>query len=308
MIVLRAKTLGMCMGVRKAQAAALKASARAKATGKAVLTYGPLIHNPQAVAELERAGVSVLDPEAFDAGLLEGKAKGAIVIVRAHGAPPDAFRHLSAAGAEIVDATCPRVLKSQRKAKELAEEGWLVAIAGDRSHDEVAGILGCSPGSVVVQDSGEAESLASAWRGKRIALIAQTTIKRSEYEQISSALAVAASEFLAVDSLCPATLDRQKALAELAAEVEALVVVGGRNSANTLRLFMSAKASGKPSWHIETASELPIEVFGFGKVGLSAGASTPDALVEEVEARLLGGNSAGVGGIREIGETRRLPI
>ena len=277
------------MGVRKAQALALKAASKAKASGKPVLTYGPLIHNPQAVAELEKSGIFVLDPEAFDAGRLEGMVTGAIVIVRAHGAPPDAFRHLAEAGAEVVDATCPRVLKSQRKARELGEAGWLVAIGGDRSHDEVAGILGCAPGSVVVQDSIEAKNLASSWAGRRIALIAQTTIKRSEYEEISSALAATASEFLAVDSLCPATLDRQKALADLAAEVDALVVVGGRNSANTARLFMSAKASGKPSWHIETASELPDGIFGYGKVGLSAGASTPDALVEEVEARLLEG-------------------
>ncbi|MCX7027275.1 MAG: 4-hydroxy-3-methylbut-2-enyl diphosphate reductase [Spirochaetes bacterium] len=286
MIVIRAKTLGMCMGVRKAEAAALKAAAKGAASGKPVLTYGPLIHNPQAVAELEKAGVSILDPEAFDAGRLDRKVSGSIVILRAHGAPPQVFQHLAAAGAEVVDATCPRVLKSQRKARELRNAGWSVAIAGDRSHDEVAGILGCAPGSVVVQDSAEAGSLASSWAGRRVALIAQTTIKRSEYDEIASVLALAASEFLAVDSLCPATLDRQRALAELAGEVDALVVVGGRNSANTQRLFMSAKASGKPAWHIETALELSAEVFGFARVGLSAGASTPDSLVEEVEARL----------------------
>jgi 4-hydroxy-3-methylbut-2-en-1-yl diphosphate reductase len=289
MIVRRAKILGMCMGVRKAQAAALRAAARAKASGKPVLTYGPLIHNPQAVAELEKAGVSVLEPEAFDSGRIDEAAAGSIVIVRAHGAPPEVFRHLANAGAEIVDATCPRVLASQRKAKELLDAGWSVAIAGERSHEEVAGILGCAPGSVVVQDPLEAKSLAMTWTGKRIALIAQTTIKRGEYDEIAAVLEQAASEFLAVDSLCPATLDRQKALAELAAEVDALIVVGGRNSANTRRLFMSATASGKPAWHIETASELPAEAFGFASVGLSAGASTPDSLVEEVERRLLAG-------------------
>jgi 4-hydroxy-3-methylbut-2-en-1-yl diphosphate reductase len=292
MIVRKAKTLGMCMGVRKALAAALQAAARAKASSVPVLTYGPLIHNPQAVADLEKAGVSVLDPEAFDAGLIDEAASGTIVVVRAHGAPPEVFRHLAKVGAKIVDATCPRVLTSQRKAKELGDAGWSVAIAGERSHEEVAGILGCAPGSVVVQDSGEAETLASRWAGRRIALIAQTTIKRSECDEIASVLAPAASEFLVVDSLCPATLDRQEALAELAAEVDALIVVGGRNSANTQRLFMSAKASGKPAWHIETASELPSEAFGFAKVGLSAGASTPDSLVEEVERRLLAGRPA----------------
>ncbi len=287
MMIVRAGVLGMCMGVRRAEASARQAAEEGKRKGRAVFTYGPLIHNPQAVAALEKAGVSVLDPEEFDSGSLDDKAAGSIVVIRAHGAPPEAFSHLSRLGAEIVDATCPRVLKSQKKARELLDQGYAVAIAGDRSHGEVAGILGYAPGAVVVENAAEAEALAQAWVARPVALIAQTTIKKSEYDAIASRFEKLSPSFLAFETLCPATADRQKALAELAGKVDALIVVGGKNSANTQRLFMAAKESGKPAWHIETAAELPPEIFAFGKVGLSAGASTPDSAVDEVERLLI---------------------
>ena len=293
MIIVRAGVLGMCMGVRRAETSARRAADEGKRDGRSVFTYGPLIHNPQAVAELEKAGVSVLDPEAFEKGSLDEIVKGSIVVIRAHGAPPEAFAHLKTLGATIVDATCPRVLKSQKKARELLEMGYSVAIAGDRSHGEVAGILGYAPGAVVVEDALEAAALALTWKDRPVALIAQTTIKKSEYDAIVRQFECSCDSFLAVETLCPATADRQKALVELAGRVDALIVVGGKNSANTQRLLMAAKESGKPAWHIETAEELPEEIFTFKKVGLSAGASTPDSMVDEVERFLIKGGTDG---------------
>jgi 4-hydroxy-3-methylbut-2-enyl diphosphate reductase len=279
------------MGVRRAEASARRAAEEGKNSGKSVYTYGPLIHNPQAVAELEKVGVSVLDPEKFENGLLDVKAANSIVVIRAHGAPPEAFAHLARLGAKIVDATCPRVLKSQKKARELLDKGYSVAIAGDRSHGEVAGILGYAPDAIVVENAKEAATLAASWSTRPVALIAQTTIKKSEYDAITLEFEKSCSSFLTVETLCPATADRQEALAELADQVEALIVVGGKNSANTQRLLMAAKEAGKPAWHIETAEELPAEIFRFRKVGLSAGASTPDSMVDEVERLLMTGRA-----------------
>jgi 4-hydroxy-3-methylbut-2-enyl diphosphate reductase len=288
MIVVRAKILGMCMGVRRAEDLARRAADTAREKHAAVFTYGPLIHNPQAVAELKRAGVSSLNTEDFDSGLFDTIVRGSIVVIRAHGAPPKVFEHLAALEAQVIDATCPRVLKIQKKARELVEAGFAVIIAGDRSHGEVMGILGYAPMAHVVQSAQEARALALALQGSRVALIAQTTIKRSEFEAIAKELRSKVSDFLEVDTLCPATSERQKALFGLADRVSALVVVGGKNSANTQRLYMSARESGKPSWHIEIAEELPSGIFSFESVGLTAGASTPDSMVDEVERYLLG--------------------
>lgn len=287
MTVLRAKVHGMCMGVRRAELNARQAAAEAGCIDKAVYTYGPLIHNPQAVAELQKAGVDVLEVGEFESGHLDGKIADAIVIIRAHGAPPEVFEHLERAGAKVIDATCPRVRKSQRKARELLDQGYSLAIAGERAHGEVTGILGYAPGAVVVENPDEAEALALEWADRKVALIAQTTIKQSEYDAIAARLGARCREFLPVNTLCPSTADRQRSLAELAEKVDALVIVGGKNSANTQRLYMAARETGKPAWHIETAAELPEEVCSYESVGLSAGASTPDSLVDEVETRIL---------------------
>lgn len=291
MIIERASVLGMCVGVRRAQSLAQRAARDGRDSGRPVFTYGPLIHNPQAVLALESEGVRVLDPEAFESGRLDAEAAGAIVVIRAHGAPPEAFARLKSLGADAIDATCPRVLSSQRRARALLADGWLVAIAGDRSHGEVTGIVGHAPGAEVVQNPEEAAELAQKWAGKKVALIAQTTIKTSEYEAIAARFAALCPDLLSEKTLCPATEDRQEALAELARRVDAIVVVGGKNSANTRRLATAAREAGLPCFHIETAAELPDSIFGFGRVGLTAGASTPDFMVDEVERFLLSGKA-----------------
>jgi 4-hydroxy-3-methylbut-2-en-1-yl diphosphate reductase len=275
--------MGRCMGVRRAVEMALAAAARE--APRPVFTLGPLIHNPQAVAELEAAGV-----HAIGEAELQGLEEGAAVILRAHGVPPQQKARLVALGARVVDATCPRVLASQRKAAAYAARGWRVVIAGDAGHGEVAGIAGHAPGAIVVGSPEEARSALAAGpdgAGAPVALIAQTTIKKEEYEAIRAVLADRFPVLEVVDSICPCTEDRLAALADLAAVVEAIVIVGGRNSANTARLLMTARGLGKPAWLVETAAELPEAVFGYGSVGLSAGASTPERLIDEVEAALL---------------------
>ncbi|HET7838140.1 MAG TPA: 4-hydroxy-3-methylbut-2-enyl diphosphate reductase [Rectinemataceae bacterium] len=283
MIVKRAEVLGRCMGVRRAVDLAM-ATADSDPS-RPVYTLGPLIHNPQAVAELEARGVIALASSDIDE-----RVRGKSVVIRAHGVPPLLRSRLEELGARVVDATCPRVIASQRKARDYAAKGWKVIIAGDRDHGEVAGIAGyASAGWAVVGSSAEAEALEL--EGKAV-VIAQTTIKTEEYKAICEVIARRFQAVELVDSICPATEDRQRALGRLAAETDALVVVGGRNSANTSRLFTTALALGKPAWHVETAAELPEEVFAYTRVGVTAGASTPESLVAEVEAALVSRGAA----------------
>jgi 4-hydroxy-3-methylbut-2-enyl diphosphate reductase len=275
------------MGVKRAMEMAMDAAARAGPEG--VYTLGPLIHNPQAVAELEAAGVRGLSE-----GEIDGRVEGRKVVLRAHGVPPDLRERLASLGAMIVDATCPRVLASQKRAAAYAAKGWQVVIAGEKGHGEVTGIAGHAPGALVAGSPEEARALADRLRreapggARPVALIAQTTITREEYEAIRAALDESLTQLEAVDSICPCTEDRLRALTELAAEVDAIVVVGGRNSANTARLLATARALGRPAWLVETASELPAELRDYGRIGLAAGASTPERLIAEVEAALLG--------------------
>ena len=276
MKVLRASVLGRCMGVRRAVGIAQETARREG--GREVYTIGPLIHNPQAVAELAREGVVAISESELD-----GRISGAAVVVRAHGVPPSMAERLEALGARVVDATCPRVLASQRKARDFHLRGFSVAIAGDAGHGEVLGIAGYAPGAVVV---GGPEEARAAVLEPPVALIAQTTIRREEYEAIRDALAERFPDLAVVDSICPCTAERLESLARLAEEVDAVVVVGGRNSANTARLLAAARDRGKPAWLVETSAELPAEVFGYGRVGLTAGASTPESLIDEVEAGL----------------------
>lgn len=289
MIIRRAEVLGMCMGVRRAEALAREAAATGAASGKKVFTYGPLIHNPQAIESLKKFGVQVLDTEQFEHGLLDELAKNSIVIIRAHGAPLSTFERLKALSATIIDATCPRVLASQKKAVQLLQEGYIVIIAGDSSHGEVAGILGHAPGAVVAENPETAKQIANSITTDKVALIAQTTIKESEYKAIENALQEKFPNLLVIQTICPATRDRQEALRILANMVDALVIAGGKNSANTRRLYMAALESGKPAYHIEKPEELPDEVFKKGIIGLTAGASTPDFIVDEVEQYLMQG-------------------
>ncbi len=292
--------LGRCMGVRRAVDLALKtAETERQGAGRPVFTLGPLIHNPQAVADLEKHGVRETSAD-------NPATRGAVVIIRAHGVPPQLRARIEAAGAEIVDATCPRVIASQRKAEEWAGQGYQVIIAGDPGHGEVAGIKGFAekgaaaarrPNRIPVAVVASAAEAADIELSPPFALLAQTTIKEDEYEAIRRTITLRAEEIpdaaeaggaqnLYFDTICPATAERLAALRALAKDTDAIVVVGGRNSANTSRLYSTAKILCGNAWLVETAAELPPEVFKFSRVGITAGASSPDQTVEEVAAAL----------------------
>ena len=281
MKVVRARTLGFCPGVRRAVASAEKASADAAAAGKKSLVLGEIVHNPRVSARLAGLGMGRIDD--LDA-LAPGSLDGAVVVVRSHGAAPSVFERLAAAGAEIVDATCPKVAANQKAAASYAARGFLVVIAGDKGHGETLGVAGHAPGAVVVSRPEEADAVPA---DRPIALIAQTTISEAEYDAIRAALKAKRPDLFDAGGVCGSSRERRAALEEFRGAVDAVLVVGGKNSANTRRLAELSASLGLPTWHVESASEIPAELGAYAAVGLSAGASTPDEAIDEAEARLL---------------------
>ncbi|MDR1444600.1 MAG: 4-hydroxy-3-methylbut-2-enyl diphosphate reductase [Treponema sp.] len=283
MIVIRARVLGFCMGVRRAVEMALEA-------GKDGLVYsmGPLIHNPQVLASLKEQGLEILDE-----GALPPDLEGLTVILRAHGVSPALEAELIRRHAVLADATCPLVKKNQLKARSLAEAGFFVFIAGEKHHGEVAGLHGYAPCGIVVAESAEAAQaarvLAQENPAARTALIGQTTIDAGEYGRIGEAIRLHFPALEVVDSICPATREWQDALRELCSRVDAVVVAGGRCSSNTRRLLDIALSLGKPARLVESAAEIDVSwAAGYRTIGLSAGASTPDSGIAEIESALAG--------------------
>jgi 4-hydroxy-3-methylbut-2-enyl diphosphate reductase len=265
-----ARYAGYCYGVERALRITEEALEGAEGP---VASLGPIIHNPSVVGQLEERGVKVVDGT--------GEAATGTLIVRTHGVPPEVVEEARARDINLVDATCPFVAVAQRKAASLREAGYTVVILGERDHPEVAGLEGfAGEGAVVVEDA--AGLPLAQLRGKRVGVVVQTTQTRANLASVAAALAPVARELLVFNTICDATEKRQSAACELAAEVDVVVVVGGRNSANTARLAQLCRAIESRTHHIESAAELePAWFAGARRIGVTAGASTPD---EEIEA------------------------
>lgn len=278
MKVIVADQAGVCFGVKRALDLVNKESEK----GGGLATLGPLIHNPQVVKALEEKGVRVVKS-------VEEAAHGAIVMP-SHGVPKDVLQAAEDAGLRIVDATCPFVAVVHRKVEALARDGYTVVVVGDAGHSEVKAIVSAAgEGALVISSAEEASRID--WSGKKVGIVSQTTQTPERFGEIVGIIAARAREIVAHNTICYATHDRQTAARELAPQVEAMFVVGGRNSANTNRLADICRESGVPTYHIETADEIRSEwVNGMHVVGLTAGASTPEWIIEEVKARLEGMN------------------
>ncbi|MDR2211340.1 MAG: 4-hydroxy-3-methylbut-2-enyl diphosphate reductase [Spirochaetaceae bacterium] len=297
MDVIRARVLGFCMGVRRAVEMAEAELAAGSGPGEAspVFSLGPLIHNPQTLAALKAQGLVILDEDQAAAA----PGKNPVVIIRAHGVSPPLEENIRRRGARIVDATCPKVRASQKTALTLAKRGFTVFIAGEKTHAEVKGIAGYveagsppdqekAPGGscIIAGTAAEAEAAARTLRrerpGAKTALIAQTTLSEDEYGRIAAAIKESFPDLEIRDTICGATRERQDALKELCAACDAVVIAGGKESANTGRLLAIARRCGKPAWLAETAADLPPELDRYKTLGISAGASTPDDVIEDI--------------------------
>jgi 4-hydroxy-3-methylbut-2-enyl diphosphate reductase len=290
MKVFRAGPAGFCMGVRRAVELAEKELAvAARVPSPRVYSLGPLIHNPAVLEKLEGRGLSILDEETSSEHV---SLKGAAVIIRAHGVSPAVEEEITGRGGRVRDATCPRVKASQIKARDLAACGRKVFLAGEARHAEIAGIRGYAPSCLVVGNPAEAfaaaEKLCGAEPDARTALIGQTTMTPREYGAIADGIRAVFPDLEVIDTLCGAVKDRQDALRSLSGNVDAILIAGGKDSANTRRLLALAKAMGKPAWLVEAARELPPEIGLYETVGIAAGASTPDDVVDGIERALYG--------------------
>ena len=283
MNVIRARVLGFCMGVRRAVDLAYAQTGRA-------YTLGPLIHNPRVLEDLKCRGV-----ETFDESTLPENLDNVSVIIRAHGVSPQTEADLRHRGATVVDATCPKVKESQLKAAALAKAGYRLFLAGEEFHAEITGIRSyAGPACYAVAGSAaEAERIAAKLHGEdpgaRTALIGQTTISAEEYQAIAGAIARFFPNLEITQTICAATRERQSSLRELLDKVDAVVIAGGKESANTRHLLAIAEASGKPCAFVETDADIPPAFFCFETVGLAAGASTPDSTIDAIENVLSGG-------------------
>ncbi len=266
--VILADYLGFCYGVKRA----IKIARENAAPDGSACTLGPIIHNPQMVERLKDEGVGTIDR-------LDDLKRGK-VIIRSHGVGPETYERAEAMGLECVDATCPHVKKAQLSAKELAEEGRFVVIVGEKEHPEVHSIVQWAGGNVaVIETVAEAASVPNA---SRLGIISQTTFSGERFREIVSALLDKSRDIRVMRTICTATDQRQRAARELASKVDVMLVIGGKNSANTTRLAQLCAKICR-TYHIETAEELqPAWFDNIEKIGITAGASTPDWIIKEV--------------------------
>lgn len=276
MKIIRASVLGFCFGVRRAVETAEKAIEENSCSGESIYTLGPLVHNPIVMDSLKNRGVEVIDESCFDR-----LNSSSVVIIRAHGTTPVVIEKLESHNVKVLDATCPKVHLSQKRAKEWSEKGYRIVIAGDRNHGEVLSISSYSNNNyVVIENLQEAIELVPS---ERNVLIAQTTFSPNEFEKIKKVMMEKDPEVQVFNSICSATMERQEALVDLKGKSDGIIVIGGRNSANTKRLYETAcSICGKVAL-IEDVSEIPSEFLEMETVALTAGASTPDSVIDNAE-------------------------
>ncbi|HVI97382.1 MAG TPA: 4-hydroxy-3-methylbut-2-enyl diphosphate reductase [Anaeromyxobacter sp.] len=265
-----ARTAGFCWGVRRTVDKVLEVAEEASGP---VVTLGPVIHNPQAVARFRDKGVETVNA-------VGEVADGTTVVVRTHGALKEELQRAEARGLEVVDGTCPYVKFPQAMAERLSRDGYHVVVVGDASHAEIKGVVSFAQGPITVVKPG---APIPEIKAKKVAVLAQTTCIGDEFARVVATLVLTHQEVRAVNTICSDTEERQADARALAAEVDAVVVVGGKNSANTRHLAELCRGIQPRTWHVETEDELRPEWFqGCRVVGLSAGASTPDWVVEGV--------------------------
>jgi 4-hydroxy-3-methylbut-2-enyl diphosphate reductase len=273
MEIITAKTAGFCFGVKRAIDIAFKI-AREKRRG--IYTLGPIIHNPQVVERLKEKGIIPIDD-------IETKRDIKALIIRTHGIPLEVSRKISSRGCEMIDATCPFVKKAQYYAKLLKEEGYQVVILGEKNHPEVKSLMSyAGEGAMVVDGKAPLPKLRN-----KTGIVVQTTQPLDALKRVVSDAIEHAKEIKVYNTICNSTALRLKETEKMAAKVDVMFVIGGKNSANTTQLTRLCESLSVPTHHIETASEIKKGWIKKAKrIGLTAGASTPDWIIKEVENRI----------------------
>ena len=277
-----AKSAGFCFGVKRAVDTVYR---EIESGEKPVYTFGPIIHNEQVVEDLENRGVQVILSE----DELEGLSGGTVVI-RSHGVSRDVCEKIEARGMKIVDATCPFVKKIHRIVDEEGRKGRHVVIIGSADHPEVQGIMGWASGPVTVMHTAEEAESFVPENGKPISIVAQTTFNYNKFKELVEILCKKRYDNSVLNmgdilnTICNATEERQKEAQNIAGEVDTMLVIGGRHSSNTQKLFEICKEECGNTYYIQTPVDLDSEMFQCSSyVGITAGASTPNKIIEEVQ-------------------------
>lgn len=275
MEILLAKNSGFCFGVKQAIKAAEEQANANK--GKRIFTCGPLIHNAMVTNQLQDEGVYIIDS-------LEETKDGDIVIIRSHGEPKAFYDEAAAKDITLVDATCPFVAKIHDLVKKAYESGYQVVIIGDKSHPEVVGINGwCENTAIIVNSPEEAEMITQ----DKLYIVCQTTIKKELMESILAVIDAKKINYEIKNTICNATTERQESCKEIASLCDAMVIVGDKNSSNTKKLAEIASTYCNNTYFVENIEDLPLkELKKYNKIGLAAGASTPERAIKEVTATM----------------------
>jgi len=281
MIVIRAQSAGFCWGVERAIDIARDFATSGK---RPVYTDGPLIHNSQMMDKLQSEGIrEVGDYQSSTQLNLNPGQENAVLVVRAHGISPERRKYLKSLGIEFKDATCPDVGIVAGKIRLHAKKGYTTVIFGDKNHPEVIGLLGYTEGKgYPVQTMEDIDALPEL--GDKVVMVSQTTMFTDDFQNLGAHLRKKYPEAVVIDTICGATKDRQGDIAILFEEsVEAFIVIGGHHSANTCKLALLARKTGLPTYHIETSAEIDEpELRQYRKIGVTAGASTPEFLIRDI--------------------------
>lgn len=269
-----AKTAGFCFGVERAVDKVYEQAGK-----KNIYTYGPIIHNETVVEDLEKRGVQVINTiEELD------QVREGTVVIRSHGVAKDVYDLMEKKGLQYVDATCPYVKKIHKIVKNASEEGQQVVIIGNGKHPEVEGIKGwCKNEPIVIETMEEMEKISN-FNGKKLCIVAQTTFNYKKFQDLVAFLSKKSYDISVFNTICNATEERQAEAKEISREVDAMIIIGGKNSSNTQKLYEISKRECANTYYIQTLDDLDFTMFNesINSVGITAGASTPNNIIKEV--------------------------
>ncbi len=269
MQILLAENRGFCPGVRKA----IELAEQALQVHKKVFSLGEIIHNRYVVDKLRKMGLEIVNS-------VDEIAKGGVVLIRSHGASPEIFERAQKRNLTIIDATCVLVKRAQNIVRQLDNEGYQLVMVGNKNHPEVKGIIGYANNVIVIQNE---DDIAKLGKLKKIGLVSQTTLDRKRFAKIASLIIEQGfQEIRIINTLCEQAVGRQRAAAELAKKVDVMFVLGGKHSSNTTELANISRNCGTKTFHIEDFSQFtPDMITQSCIIGITAGASTPENIVQE---------------------------
>ena len=271
--VILAKSAGFCFGVKRAVDTVYEQTGK-----KNVYTFGPIIHNEEVVKDLEKKGVFVINTMEELDDITEGT-----VIIRSHGVSSAVYEALRKKGVEIVDATCPFVLKIHNIVKQESANGKQIVIIGNEKHPEVEGIMGWSKTQVHVVDTAEKAQNLQLDPQREVCIVSQTTFNYNKFKELVEIISEKGYNIIIRNTICNATEERQTEAREIAKRVDAMIVVGGSSSSNTRKLYESCKNECKDTYYIQTLNDLDMTSLGKADcIGITAGASTPNNIIQEV--------------------------